>query len=78
MMLEDMMLKAITGKKIAFWVILHAVLSSAEFFQDQIFRKVLSGKPSECQIDWIQTRPDIFVGPDQGPNCLQKLSADDS
>ena len=29
------------------------------FFQNQIFRKILSGIPSECQTDWIQIRPDI-------------------
>ena len=32
--------------------------------------------PSRCQTVWIQIRPDIFVGPDLGPNCLQRLSAD--
>ena len=40
MMLEDMMLKAITGKKIAFWVILHAFLSSTEFFKFSFFEKL--------------------------------------
>ena len=30
-------------------------LSSADFFQNQLFRKILSGIPSECQTDWIQT-----------------------
>ena len=34
------------------------VLSSAEFFQNQLFRKILSGIPKECQTDWIQIRPD--------------------
>ena len=37
--------------------------------------------PSECQTVWIQIRPDILsglknVGPDLGPNCLQRLSVD--
>ena len=29
----------------------------------------------ECQAVWIQIMP---VGPDLGPNCLQRLSADDT
>ena len=29
----------------AFWVILHAFLLSADFFQNQLFRKILSGIP---------------------------------
>ena len=35
---------------------------SADFFQNQLFRKILSGIPSECQADWIQTRPNILSG----------------
>ena len=31
-------------------------------FQNQIFRKILSGIPSRCQTDWIQIRPDILSG----------------
>ena len=34
-------------------------LSSADFFQNQLFRKFLSRIPSKCQIAWIQIRPDI-------------------
>ena len=41
-------------------MILHAFLSSADFFQNQLFRKILSGIPSECQTVWIQIRPDIL------------------
>ena len=38
-------------------------LSSADFFfQNQLFRKILSGIQSECQTVWIQTRPDILSG----------------
>ena len=44
----------------AHWVILHAFLLSADFFQNQLFRKILSGIPSECQTVKIQMRPDIF------------------
>ena len=28
------------------------------FFQNKLFQKIISGIPSECQTDWIQTRPD--------------------
>ena len=38
----------------------HAFLSSANFFQNQLFWKLLSGIPSECQTDWVQIRPHIF------------------
>ena len=41
------------------WVILHASQSPADFFQNQLFRKFLSGIPSECQAVWVQIRPDI-------------------
>ena len=46
----------------AYWVILHAILSSASFFEYQFFRKILSGLPSECQTVWIQIRPDLLSG----------------
>ena len=51
---------------------------SVDFFQNQLFPKVLSGIPSRvsCQTVWIQIRPNFFVGPSLGPNCLQRLSAD--
>ena len=42
--------------------IFRAFLSSADFFQNHIFGKILSGIPSECQTDWFQIRPDIFSG----------------
>ena len=50
------------------WVIFHGFFSHfLIFFQNKLFRKILSGILSECQ---------CFVRPDLGPNCLQKLSAD--
>ena len=36
--------------------------SSADFFQNQLFRKTLSGIPSECQTVWIQIKPGILLG----------------
>ena len=32
------------------------------FFQNQLFQKILSGIPSECQTDWNLIRPDILSG----------------
>ena len=47
---------------VLYWVILHAFLSSADFFQNQLFQKILSGIPSECQTVWIPIRPDVLSG----------------
>ena len=60
------------------WEFFLALLSSADFFQNQLFRKILSGIPTECQTDWIQIRPDNFVGLDLNPIFLQRLLADDT
>ena len=43
------------------------LLSTAGFFQNKLFQNFLSGTLSECS-----------VGPDLGPNCLQRLTADDT
>ena len=37
-------------------------LSSADFFQNQLFGKIISGIPSECQTVWNQIRPDVLSG----------------
>ena len=52
---------------------MHAFLSSADVFKINVFKKILSGTLSECQKFWIQIRTNIL-----GPNCLQRLSADDT
>ena len=36
------------------------LLSSADFFQNQLFQKILSGALIECQTVWIQIRTDIL------------------
>ena len=55
----------------------HTFSSSADFFQNHPFRKILSGIPSVSNsLDPDQARH--FVGPDLGPNCLQRISVDDS
>ena len=46
------------------------------FFQNQLFRKKNSGIPLSNRLDPDQAQH--FVGSDLGPNCLQKLSADDT
>ena len=43
----------------AFWVILHAFLSSVDLFQNQLFREIFS---LECQTVWILIRPDVLSG----------------
>ena len=40
----------------------YGFLSSSDFFQNQLFRKILSGIPSECHIVWIQIRPNVLSG----------------
>ena len=46
-------------------------------FKNQLFEKILSGIPSVSNnLDSDQAR--CLVGPELGPNCLQKLSADDT
>ena len=50
-----------------FCLTIHAIfsysflLSADFFFQNQLFRKILSGIPSECQTVWTQIRPDILL-----------------
>ena len=67
------------GKLFAYWVIFHDFLSSADFFQNQLFQKILSDRNTTRVSNSLD--PDQaahFVGPDLGPNCLQKVSADDT
>ena len=47
------------------------LLSSADFFQNCLYKIILSGILSECQTVCIQ------IGPDLGSNSLQRLSVDD-
>ena len=42
------------------------VLQSADYFQNQNFRKILSGIPSECQTVWIQIRTFEFELSEEG------------
>ena len=56
------MIGALRVNSFVYKLILFAFLSSADFFQNQHFRKLPSGKSSECQTVWIQIRPDILLG----------------
>ena len=57
----------------SFMISCRLLIFSKSFF----FQKILSGIPSESNsLDPDQARH--IVGPDLGPNCLQRLSADDS
>ena len=63
------------------WVILHVFLSYGDFFFFSFFKLSFSKKSFRNTIrvsnslDPDQARH--FVGPDLGPNCLQRLSAED-
>ena len=47
------------------------------FFKLNFFNKIFSGTLPECQ-NSLDPDQDIYsVGPDLGPNCLQRLSGDD-
>ena len=69
----------VDNKLLACWVILHAFLSSVDFFLEinflkKSFRNTIRVS-NTCSLDPDQARH--FVGPDLGPICLQWLSADD-
>ena len=51
------------------------LMSSDDIFQNLLFQKVLSGTLSECQTGLDPGQDKHFVGPDLGPICLQRLSA---
>ena len=46
----------------AHWVVLNTSCCLLILFQIQLFLKLLSGIPSECQTVWIQIKPDILSG----------------
>ena len=65
-------------KLIALWENFHAFLSSAEFFSKLTFSKYSFRNTIKVSnsLDPDQVRQN--VGPDLVPNCLQKISADDT
>ena len=52
------------------------LLSTADFFQNKLIQIILSGKLSVL-IGLDSDQALHFVGPDLGPNCLKRSSADD-
>ena len=56
---------------------LHAGLIFMIFSQNNLFIKILSGTLSACQTVRDPDQARRSVGSDLGPNCLQRLSADD-
>ena len=52
------------------------VLLSADFFQDLFFRKILSEEILSVSNNLDPYQAQHFIGPDLGPNFLQRLSAD--
>ena len=60
------------------WVILHAFMSSADFFSKSTFLKTSLRNTIRVSnsLDPDQARQN--VRPDLGPNCLQRLSAEDT
>ena len=46
-------------------------MSSADFFQNYLFQKIISGIPSRVSSSMDPDQVLHFDGPDLGPNCLQ-------
>ena len=61
----------------ACWVIFHVFLSSADFFQNELFQKFFQEHYQRLSNGLDPDQDQHFVGPDLGPNCLQRLSAAD-
>ena len=58
------------------WVIPHAFLSSADSFFKINFLHKFFQEYHQCQIVWIQIRPNKKSGLIRIADCLQKLSAE--
>ena len=56
----------------AYWGIFHA------FFKNQLYRKMLSGIPSRVSNNLAPDQAQLSVRLDLGPNCSQRLSAEDT
>ena len=61
----------------ACWVIFHVFFSRLLIFFNITLSKIVFQEQHQSvkHLDPDQAR--LFVGPDMGPNCLQRLSADD-
>ena len=63
---------------IAYLVILHAFSSLLSFFKIKFSVKNSFRNTIRVSNSWDQDQARHFVGPGLGPNCLQRLSADDT
>ena len=55
----------------------HYILTSADFFKINFFEKFFQNTIRvSSSLDQVQAQR--YVGPDLGPNCLQRLSEDDT
>ena len=61
-----------------FWIIFHAFLLSADFFQSQCFKKNISGTDIRVSNSLDPDQAQCFVWPVLGPYCLPRLSAEDT
>ena len=70
----------ITYKFFAYWVILHAFCCLMIIFQNQLFRKKSFEITRTIRVSnsLEPNQAGCSVGPDLGPNCVQRLSADDT
>ena len=50
------------NQPIAYWVVFHAFLLLADFFQNKLFEKILTGIKLERQTVWTLIRPDDLSG----------------
>ena len=53
-------------------------LSSADFFQNQFFLQNLVSRIPSVSNNLYPDQDRLLVGPDLGPNCLQRLLSDDT
>ena len=57
-----------------YWVIFHAFLSSADFFSKWTFLINSFRNTIRVSNSLLPDQAQHYVGPDLGPNCLQRLS----
>ena len=67
---------ALRVNSITFRVILHALLTSADFFSNSTVLKSSFMNTIRVPKSLDPDKARHFVGPDLGANCLQRLSAD--
>ena len=60
------------------WEFSHAFLSSADFFSNQFFQNYNFRSTTRVSNSLELDQAECFVRPDLGPNCLQRISADDT